>query len=94
MKKPNLPIFEQAEPLPVAKKQRKKGMGYVLLVQCLCCVVLLLFLLAFRVFGGTAYAQLRGAFAKAMENNALLATVVELFEDRAPDETNLLSATT
>lgn len=86
-----LPVFEEADEGNIPVEKKKKGMVHVVLVQCACCAVLVLFFLAFSLFGGKAYEELRGAFANALENNALMATVAELFEHRAPDEVRQVS---
>ncbi len=91
-----LPLFEEADTgeAPPEKPRKKAGTAQVVLVQCICCAVLLLFFWLFKVFGGTAYTQLRSAFMNALQNNALLATVAQLFDDTAPDESYQLSGGT
>lgn len=83
-----LPVFEEADPgeTPSQSHKKKPGTGQVVLVQCICCAVLILFFWLFKVLGGTAYTQLRTVFMDALQNNALMATVAELFDDSAPDE--------
>ncbi len=79
-----MPVFEQAE--DIEKKRKKPGTARVVLVQCVCCAVLILFFWLFEVLGGNAYMQLKTAFMNALQNNALLATVAQLFENTVPDE--------
>lgn len=72
---------------------KKVNTTRVVLVQSICCAVLVLFFGLFKVCGGSAYAQLKGAFTDAIANNALLATVVQLLDTPA-DETYILSGGT
>lgn len=85
----SLPVFEKAEEVPLPTRRHKRvGAIRVLLVQSICCAVLLLLFWLFRVCGGSAYAQLKGAFTDAMHNNTLFATVVQLFDGDAEDAPN------
>lgn len=85
------PLFEEAVPLSPPKKRGRAG---VLLVQSVCCAMLVLLFLLFRVLGGDSFTALKTAFYNALENNALLETVVESFADRTPDQTAEITATT
>ncbi len=76
-----------AEQTPPSKKVSTTR---VVLVQSVCCALLVLFFALFKVCGGSAYAQLKSAFTDAIANNALLATVVQLL-DAPADETYILS---
>lgn len=75
-------VFETADTQP-----KKRGRGTVLLVQSVCCTVLIVLFWLFRVLGGESFASLKTAFYTALENNALMETVVGVFADGAPDET-------
>ncbi len=76
------PIFEEAVP-----SKKRKGRAGLVLVQSICCVVLILLFWLFRVLGGEGFAALKTAFYSALENNALMETVVGAFADRTPDQT-------
>ncbi|MBP3381462.1 MAG: hypothetical protein J6L00_02355 [Clostridia bacterium] len=79
------PLFEEAIPTPPPEK--KQGRAGVLLVQSICCAVLVLLFWLFRVLGGDSFTALKTAFYSALENNVLMETVVGVFADRTPDET-------
>ena len=79
------PLFEEAVPTPSPKN--KRGRAGVLLVQSICCALLVVLFWLFRVLGGDGFAALKTAFYSALENNALMETVVGAFVDRTPDET-------
>ena len=79
------PLFEEAVPAPLP--QKKRGRAGVLLIQSVCCAVLVLLFWLFRVLGGDGFTALKTAFYGALENNALMETVVGAFTDRTPDQT-------
>ena len=85
-------LFEQADTHPLPRKKGDR-VG-LLLVQSVCCVVLVLFFWLFRVLGGEGFVALKNAFYGALENNALMETVVGTFAERMPDETYETTATT
>lgn len=91
-----LPVFEEADmgETPSPQPKKKPGTAQVVLVQSICCAVLILFFWLFKVMGGTAYTQLRGTFMNALQNNTLFATVAALFDQGEPDESYQLSGGT
>ena len=89
-----LPLFEEAEPLTPSKTRKKPGSIQVVLVQSICCAVLVLLFWLFKVLGGNGYTQLKTAFQNALQNNALLASVSNLFHETKPDDTYLLQGGT
>lgn len=86
--------FEELEPLASQKPRTKPDSVRVVLVQSVCCAVLLLLFLLFRVLGGNGYTQLKDAFQNALQNNALLASVSQLLQNTEPDDTYLLQGGT
>ena len=89
-----LPLLEETEPLTPPKKQKKPGSVQVVLVQTICCAVLIALFWLFKVLGGDGYTQLKAAFQNALQNNALLASVSNLFTETKPDDTYLLQGGT
>lgn len=81
-----LPVFEEATPVSSKKARKKPGTAQVVLIQSVCCAVLVLLFWLFKVLGGGAYDQLRGAFQNALKNNAILETVSGIFKETKPDE--------
>ncbi len=79
------PLFEEAVTVPPTRKRR--GRLGLLLVQSICCAVLVLLFWLFRVLGGDGFTALKTAFYGALENNALMETVVAAFAERTPDQT-------
>ncbi len=86
MQEQELSMFSAEQTSPPKKVSTTR----VVLVQSVCCAILVMFFALFKVCGGSAYAQLKGAFTDAIANNALLATVVQLL-DAPADETYILS---
>ena len=73
------PTAPQEAP-PPAKEKKPAGIGQVLAVQCIACVVAVLLVLLLRTAGGTAYAQLRQSFQDSLMRNDLLATWAKLWD--------------
>lgn len=88
-----MPLSDFATAQPQTKPPKRVSTARVVLVQSICCAVLVLFVALFKVCGGSAYLQLRDAFHAALENNALLTSVVKMF-DAPPQESYLLSGGT
>ena len=86
------PLFERAETVPPSSK--KGGRAGVLLVQSVCCVILVVLFWLFRVLGGEGFTALKTAFYGALENNALMETVVGAFAERTPDQTQEITTQT
>ena len=82
MEEEYLPVFEQADTKEQPRKSKKKiGTVQVVLVQCICCAVLVLFFWLFKLLGGNAYLQLKEAFEGALKENTLLETVSGLLDE-------------
>lgn len=82
MEEEYLPVFEQADTKEQPPKSKKKiGAVQVVLVQCICCAVLILFFWLFKLLGGNAYLQLKEAFEGALQENTLLETVSGLLDE-------------
>ncbi len=79
------PLFEEATPTAPPRKQRGK-LG-VLLVQSICCAVLLLLFWLFKVLGGDSYTALKTALYNALENNVLMETVSDMLTETPPTTT-------
>ena len=62
-----------------ARKTSKTGLQLIA-VQSISCVVVIAIVLAFRLAGGNAFAQLRESFNRAMMDNSFVATLMSLFE--------------
>lgn len=77
-----VPLYETATEKPPKKKW---GSMQILLIQTVCCAVLVGLFYLFRVFGGSAYTELRTAFQKALENNSIMETVATVFREETPD---------
>lgn len=73
------PAPAPAEPPP------KSGVGGIIAVQSVACLLALLLTLLLRFAGGTAYQQLRQSFADSLRRNDLPALLASLWE-RDPGE--------
>lgn len=78
------PLFDEV-PLAETPPKKRAGGAQVLLIQGICCAVLVLLFWLFKVCGGSAYDGLRAAFQKALQDNTLLETAAGVFRERAPD---------
>lgn len=78
------PLFDEA-PLAETPPKKRAGGAQVLLIQGICCAVLVLLFWLFKVCGGSAYDGLRAALQKALQDNTLLETAAGVFRERAPD---------
>lgn len=74
---------QENKPEKRSKKPALAGMQ-VVAVQSISCVVVLLLVLAFKLVGGEAFAQLRGQFNDAIMSNSILAALAAVLE--SPDE--------
>lgn len=54
-------------------------------VQSISCIVVILIALAFRMVGGSAFAQLRGSFNDSLMSNSILATIAALMDASPAD---------
>jgi len=86
------PLFEEATPSePPRKRHGKVG---VVLMQSVCCAVLVLLFLLFRLLGGEGYTALKNALYAALENNALMETVSGMFTESPTTETTVVTLPT
>lgn len=79
------PLFDEASPLAETPPKKRAGGAQVLMIQGICCAVLVLLFWLFKVCGGSAYDGLRAALQKALQDNTLLETAAGVFRERAPD---------
>ncbi len=87
-------ILEQQE-LMVKEEPKKRWSGVkVVLVQSICCIALLAFFWLYKTVGGDNYLKLRESFRNALQNNALFATMAEVFSERLPDESDVVGKDT
>lgn len=86
------PLFEEATPSKPPRK--KRGKAGVVLVQSICCTVVLLLFLLFRVLGGESYIALKNALYTALENNALMETVSGMLAESPTTETTVVTLPT
>lgn len=87
-------ILEQQE-LAVEKESKKRWSGVkVVLIQSVCCVLLLAFFWLYKIVGGDSYLKLRDSFHQALQNNALFATMSEIFSERQPNESEIVGSET
>ena len=79
---PRRPDGAHERPRRPSKKPSLEGMQ-VVLVQSISCIVVVLLVLAFKLVGGDAFAQLRSQFNESIMSNSILATLAGLLE--SPD---------
>lgn len=79
---PRRPDGTYERPRRPSKKPSLEGMQ-VVLVQSISCIVVVLLVLAFKMVGGDAFAQLRTQFNESIMSNSILATLAGLLE--SPD---------
>lgn len=92
MEEQYIPLFTEATPIEPPRK--KRGKAGVVLVQSICCTVVLLLFLLFRVLGGESYIALKNALYTALENNALMETVSGMLAESPTTETTVVTLPT